>query len=56
LTSVEWNGGKTGKFYDNEYPIPAEMIKGKAKIMVRIDANQGRTAGRVFGSRVLRGK
>jgi hypothetical protein len=54
LTSVEWHGGKTGKFYDNEYPIPAEMVKGKTKITVRIDANQGRTAGRVFGSRILK--
>jgi uncharacterized protein len=54
LTSVEWKGGKTGKFYDLEYPIPMEMIKGKAKITIRIDANQGRTAGRVFGSRILK--
>jgi DUF1680 family protein len=56
LSSVEWKGGKTGKFYDVEYPIPSGQIKGKTKITVRIDANQGRTAGRVFGSRTLRGK
>lgn len=54
LTYVEWNGGKTSKFYDVEYPIPAAMIAGKTKIKVRIQANYGKTAGRVFGARSLR--
>jgi hypothetical protein len=54
LTSVEWNGGKTGKFYDVEYPVPMELIKDKTKITVRIEANQARTAGRVFGCRTIK--
>jgi hypothetical protein len=54
LTSVEWAGGKTGKFYDFEYPISAEMMTGKTKITVRIEANQGRTAGRIFGCRIIK--
>ncbi len=53
LASVEWNGGVTGKFYDKEYPIPAEMIKDKTSIHVRIEANAGKTAGRVFGCRTV---
>ena len=29
------------------------MIKGKEKITVRIEANYGKTAGRVFGARII---
>jgi hypothetical protein len=54
LVSVEWKGGKTGKFYDVEYPIPSEITKDKPKVTVRIEANQGRTAGRVFGCRTIK--
>lgn len=56
LASVEWPGGTTGKFYDQEYKIPAEMLKGKSKITVRIEANYEKTAGRVFGARILKTK
>lgn len=51
--TVEWKGGKTGKFYDIEYSIPVGLIKNKSKISVRIEANYGKTAGRVFGVRTV---
>ncbi len=54
IATVEWKGGKTGKFYDEEYVIPSELIKSKTKITVRIEANYGRTAGRVFGCRTIK--
>lgn len=54
LVTVEWKGGKTGKFYDVEYKLPASMISGKTKITVKIDANHGKTAGRVFGVRTIK--
>lgn len=54
LVTVEWKGGKTGKFYDIEYKLPATMISGKTKITVKIDANHGKTAGRVFGVRTIK--
>lgn len=54
IATVDWKGGKTGKFYDEVYPLPADLIKDKTKIVVRIEANQGRTAGRVFGCRTIR--
>jgi len=54
IATVDWNGGKTGKFYDVEYALPAELIKGKKKIIVKIEANQNRTAGRVFGVRIIK--
>lgn len=54
LTTVNWQGGKTGKFYDLEYALPAELIKGKANITIRIEANYGKTAGRIFGVRTIK--
>jgi hypothetical protein len=54
IAYVEWNGGTTGKFYDNEYIIPADIIGGKTSVTIKIDANQGRTAGRIFGCRILK--
>ena len=54
LVTEEWKGGKTGKFYDVEYKLPAGMISGKTEIIVKIDANHGKTAGRVFGVRTIK--
>jgi uncharacterized protein len=54
IACVEWNGGTTGKFYDFEYVIPADIIGNKTSVTIKIDANYGRTAGRIFGCRILR--
>lgn len=54
LVTEDWKGAKTGKFYDVEYKLPATMISGKTKITVKIDANHGKTAGRVFGVRTIK--
>jgi len=56
LATVEWGGGKTGKFYDVAYPIPVEITKGRSKLTIRVEANHGKTAGRVFGVRTIRVK
>lgn len=56
IATEDWNGGKTGKFYDKEYALPAELVKGKNTITIRIEANYNKTAGRVFGVRVLKEK
>jgi len=53
IATEDWKGGKTGKFYDVEYKIPENLLKGKEKITVRIEANYGKTAGRVFGARLV---
>ncbi len=55
IATVEWDGGVTGKFFDFEYPIPDELVKGKTKIRVRIDAVHGKIAGRIFGCRTIKG-
>ena len=54
IATEEWKGGKTGKFYDVEYKIPGDLLRGKEKITVKIEANYGKTAGRVFGVRTIR--
>jgi DUF1680 family protein len=54
LVTAEWNGGQTGRFYDLEFPIPPDLTKGKSRVTVRMEANHEKTAGRVFGVRVLR--
>ncbi len=54
IATQELKGGTTGRFYDVEYPIPAELLKGKTTIEVKIQAHPGRTAGRVFSPRMLK--
>jgi DUF1680 family protein len=56
IATENWKGGKTGKFYDIEYKIPGELLKNKSKITVQIEANQGKTAGRIFGARIIKDK
>jgi DUF1680 family protein len=53
IKTEELTGGKTGKFYDREYVMPAELLTGKQRITVRIESNYGKTAGRVFGVRTI---
>ena len=54
LATENWDGGKTGYFYEKEYRLPESWVKGKPVIRVRVEANHKRTAGRVFGVRVVR--
>lgn len=54
LATVEWKGGATGRFYDVEYPLPAALLGGKQTITIRVEANYGKTAGRVFHARILK--
>ena len=54
IATEDWEGGTTGKFYHRMYAIPPELVSGKERISIRIEANYGRTAGRIFGVRLLR--
>lgn len=54
LTRVDWNGGESNKFYPVEYPIPAERIKGKNSIRVKVLAAHGKTSARLFGVRTIK--
>ena len=54
IASEELSGGKPGKFYEKEYPIPENLLKNKNTIVVRVQATKGKTAGRMFGCRTIR--
>jgi len=43
------------RFFDVEYPLPAEWLKDKQKVTVRFEAEGGNEIAAVFGLRMLRG-
>ncbi len=54
IGTQELNGGTTGRFFDVSYPIPPELLTGKTTVRVRVQGHPNKTAGRVFGCRILR--
>jgi DUF1680 family protein len=42
------------RFFDVEYPLPAELVGGKDKVTVRFQAKQGSQIATVFGLRMIR--
>jgi len=48
-------GSATGRFFDVEYKLPAELIKDKKKVTVKFQATGGNETATVFGVRTLRG-
>lgn len=54
IATQELKGATTGKFFEVEYAVPVAVTQNKTKVMVRIQAHAGKTAGRVFGCRTLR--
>ena len=43
------------QFFDAEYPIPPDLIRGKEKVTVRFQAKDGSQIATVFGLRMIRG-
>jgi DUF1680 family protein len=43
-----------GKFFEQAYPIPAELTRGKTKVTIKFQAHLNNFAGGLFGCRVLR--
>lgn len=43
------------RFFDIEYPIDADIVKGKKKVTVRFQATEGSYIASVFGIRMIRG-
>jgi hypothetical protein len=52
LTTVNWEGGQSNRFYDIEYPLPSGLTA--SSIRVTILANHEKTAGRIFGVSILK--
>lgn len=47
---------KPGEWVERDYPIPAEVLKGKSSVTVRFEPEKGHTAGPVFGCLIFRAK
>ncbi len=47
-------GSPTKSFFDVEYAVPAELVKGKQKVTVRFQATGGNETAGVFGVRIVR--
>jgi hypothetical protein len=45
---------RPGQFFDETYPIPAHLTRGKTRVEVRFQAHPGHLAGGLFGLRVIR--
>jgi hypothetical protein len=43
------------RFLDIEYPVPADLVRGKSKVTVRFQAKTGSQIATVFGLRMIRG-
>jgi len=54
IATENWPGGQTSRFYDKVYPIPRSLTDNKQSISIRIEANYRKTAGRVFGARIIK--
>jgi DUF1680 family protein len=51
IATQDLNGFKESKFYEIRYPVPQEMVKGKAAVTVKFAASSSRNAvGPVFGT------
>lgn len=48
------NNHRPGEFFDVAYPIPPELIRGKPHVRVKFQAHERKTAGGVFGCRIVR--
>lgn len=51
---VVLKGEHPGEFIDRDYAVPEELTRGKDSVIVRFDPEPGRTAGPVFGCRLVR--
>ena len=54
LATQTLNRNNPNQFFERQYYIPLALTKGKNKITIRFQAHPGKTAGGVFGVRMLR--
>lgn len=54
LATQTLENNKPEVFYDQTYPLPAELLKGKKTITVRLQAHPGKWAGGLYGARVVK--
>jgi len=54
IATQKLENNRPERFYDEVYPIPPDLTKGKDKVTVRFQAHPGRTAGGIFDCRILK--
>jgi hypothetical protein len=54
LADVAVEERRPARFFDAEYPIPADLVEGKEKVTVRFETSEDRQIGPVFGIRIIR--
>jgi hypothetical protein len=47
-------GSSSGSFFDVEYSVSPDLVRGKQKVTVRFQAKGGNETGSVFGIRMIR--
>ncbi|MGH8195211.1 MAG: beta-L-arabinofuranosidase domain-containing protein [Woeseiaceae bacterium] len=53
IASQKLNGQYEPEFVDIDYPLPADLYAGKESVEIRFEPRGGKTAGPVFGCRLL---
>jgi hypothetical protein len=54
IAQERFEQSSVSRFVDREYPLPAELVKGKQKVSVRFQATNGNDIAAVFGLRMIR--
>jgi len=54
LATQKLDRDKPDEFFEVEYPIPAELTRGKGQVTVKFQAHPNNTAGGVFGCEMLK--
>lgn len=54
IATQRLDNNKPGQFYDEIYPLPENVVRGKQRVTVKFQAHAGSTAGGVFGVRLVR--
>ncbi|MBV9470788.1 MAG: hypothetical protein JOZ57_16240, partial [Abitibacteriaceae bacterium] len=54
LASQTLDNNKPNEFFTVDYPIPAELLKGKHKVTIRFSAHEHKMAGGVFACAILK--
>lgn len=54
IAGVKLSAGHPGQFFEEDYPVPQELTRGKQALVVRFEPEPGHTAGPVFGVRLYR--
>ncbi len=54
ISQPQIENSEPARFFDVEYPIPADLVQGREKVTVRFQADAGRSVAGVYGLRMIR--